>query len=170
MKVHIEQDSPIPETTNQFVLSPTGDYGPFDLIEFYQDGIKQSFGAYQAQFVKFGGIVYRESEYIELLKQLNVVVEAEPVSLDEILQRDQTIVITDAQPTVQAENSNPTELAPYNVQTPDGSEPVPQPISTDQTVPVLESPSPEAESSPSVDETNPEEPSQPAADSNNESN
>lgn len=99
MKVRIVQHQPVPENKGCFVLSPSGDYGPFDPIEFYrEDTPGKAYGVFQAQFIKFGGVAYRDQEYIELLKQLGVIVEEEPKTLSEMLLEDPSIVVIDVEP------------------------------------------------------------------------
>lgn len=65
--IHIQKDQTIPENENIRVFSPTGDYNDTDLIEYYSaedPTIPQ--GAYHAQFVKYGGLVYRFNDPKEL--------------------------------------------------------------------------------------------------------
>lgn len=65
--IHIQKDQEIPENENIRVFSPTGDYNDTDLIEYYSvedPAIPQ--GAFHAQFIKYGGIVYRFNDPKEL--------------------------------------------------------------------------------------------------------
>lgn len=65
--IHIQKDQTIPENENIMVLSETGDYNDTDLIEYYsidEPGVAK--GAYHAQFIKYGGIVYRFNDPKEL--------------------------------------------------------------------------------------------------------
>lgn len=69
--IHIEQNQTIPENENIRVLSQAGDYNDTDLIEYYsikEPGIAQ--GAYHAQFIKYGGLVYRFSDPKELGEEI----------------------------------------------------------------------------------------------------
>ena len=98
MKVRIYQDQPVPDSPGILVLSPTGDYAPFDFIECYLAGMPgQSYCAHQAQFVKFGSIVYRETEYINLLNQLGLV-NIQPETLQDMLLKDQSTIVIDKDP------------------------------------------------------------------------
>jgi hypothetical protein len=65
--IHIEKDQAIAENENIKVLSPTGDYNDTDLIEYYSvEEPEVAQGAYHAQFIKYGGIVYRFNDPKEL--------------------------------------------------------------------------------------------------------
>jgi len=69
--IYIEQDQTIPENENIRVLSKTGDYNDTDPIEYYsveEPGVAQ--GAYHAQFIKYGGLVYRFSDPKELGEEI----------------------------------------------------------------------------------------------------
>lgn len=93
MKVRITQGEPVPEQVGLVVLSPTGDYGPFDLIECSRaDRPGQAYCAYQAQFIKFGGVAYRDEEYLELLKARGLV-KTEQKTMAEMLEADQAEVV-----------------------------------------------------------------------------
>lgn len=65
--IHIEQGQPLFEHKNLRVKSATGDYADSDLIKFYD--IKDTsnvYGSYQAQYVKYGGLVYKFNDPKEL--------------------------------------------------------------------------------------------------------
>lgn len=114
MKVRITQHDPVPGQSECFVFSPTGDYDSFDLVEVYvKENPDVSNGALQAQYVKFGPVVYREDEYTELLKQLDVIKEAEP-TVDEIISQNASTV---AEPVDVEKNPQPeaNDSAPYTV-------------------------------------------------------
>lgn len=65
--IHIEQGQSIPENENIFVASPIGDYEDNALIEFYNsEDPEKIVGAFAAQYVKYGGLVYRFSDPKEL--------------------------------------------------------------------------------------------------------
>ena len=65
--IHIEKEQKIAENENIIVYSPSGDYNDFDLIEYCQiDNPNVALGAFQAQFVKYGGLVYQFNEPAEL--------------------------------------------------------------------------------------------------------
>ena len=72
--IHIEQGQKIPENENLRVSSPTGDYDDNALIEFY-DVVNPNIvvGAFAAQFVKYGSIVYKYSSPRELGEALLLV-------------------------------------------------------------------------------------------------
>lgn len=98
MKVRIYKDQPIPENADLFVWSDTGDYGPFDLIFTYRAGSPGfQVSALQAQFVKFGSIVYREAEYVDVLSQLGLV-NLKPDTLTDMLTADQSAIVVDKNP------------------------------------------------------------------------
>lgn len=57
--IHIEKGESIKDNENLRIKSPSGDYDDADLIEFYDvDDKKNVSGAFQAQYVKYGGMVY----------------------------------------------------------------------------------------------------------------
>jgi hypothetical protein len=69
--IHIEQNQKIPENPGLRVLSPTGDYNDVDLIECAPlDGDDIAVASLQAQFIKYGGLVYRYNEPEELGKAI----------------------------------------------------------------------------------------------------
>lgn len=96
MKVRIYNNQIVPENPSLVVLSPTGDYGPFDLIECGESGGAVA-AAFQAQYVKFGGVVYREQEYIEVLSKLGLV-DLKPDTLSDMLTSDKTAIVIDRDP------------------------------------------------------------------------
>lgn len=98
MKVRIYQNQIVPENADLYVLSPTGDYGPFDLIQcFKKDNRTFACCALQAQFIKFGGVVYREDEYIDVLGRLGLV-DLKPETLNDMLTGDKTSIVVDKDP------------------------------------------------------------------------
>lgn len=65
--IYIEQDQKISENENMRVFSPTGDYNDSDFIEFYdKENSNVVIGAYHAQYVKYGSLVYRYTDPKEL--------------------------------------------------------------------------------------------------------
>lgn len=57
--IHIEKGESIKDNENLRIKTPSGDYDDADLIEFYDiDDKKNVSGAFQAQYVKYGGLVY----------------------------------------------------------------------------------------------------------------
>lgn len=64
--IHIEKDQKILENENMRVASPTGDYNDFDLIEFYDVQNEEVVGAYHAQYIQYGSMVYRYTDPKEL--------------------------------------------------------------------------------------------------------
>ncbi len=65
--IHIEKDQKIAENENLRVATATGDYEDTALIEFYEiskPGIAT--GSFQAQFIKYGGVVYKFNDPKEL--------------------------------------------------------------------------------------------------------
>lgn len=98
MKVRIYQNQIVPENSDLYVLSPTGDYSPFDLIQcFKKDNRTLACCALQAQFVKFGGVVYREDEYIDVLGRLGLV-DLKPETLNDMITGDKTSIVVDKDP------------------------------------------------------------------------
>lgn len=97
MKVRIYQNQVVPENPTLRVLSPTADYGPFELIQCGDIGSGLATAAFQAQFVKFGGLVYREQEYIEVLSKLGLV-DLKPDTLADMLTSDKTSIVVDRDP------------------------------------------------------------------------
>lgn len=97
MKVRIYQNQPVPENPALIVLASTGDYGPFDLIPCGEASNGVATAAFQAQFLKFGGLVYREQEYIEVLSNLGLV-DLRPDTLSDMLTGDKTSIVIDRNP------------------------------------------------------------------------
>lgn len=161
MKVRITQHQPVPENEGRFVLSPSGDYGPFDPIEFYRaDMPGQSYGAFQAQFIKFGGVAYREQDYVELLKQLEIIAEEKPETLNEMLLADPSVVVIDAEPVKKSEepvaspesekySTTTAEATPPAETTPPAEITPPVEVLPDTTV-ITPTPSPIATSTPDI--------------------
>lgn len=113
--IHIEQNQKIKDDDNLVVITPTGDYEDGALIEFYDvhnpDVVA---GSFQAQYIKYGSLVYQFNEVKELgvailaidpesthtaasfvrmtnelLSQMNQG-SLEPASLDQVLSVEQT--------------------------------------------------------------------------------
>ncbi len=65
--IHIENNSEIIENKNLRVASPTGDYEDTALVDFF-DISKPGMvaGSFQAQYIKYGGLVYKFNEPSEL--------------------------------------------------------------------------------------------------------
>jgi hypothetical protein len=69
--IHIDQDQTISENSNLRVMTPTGDYEDSTLIEFYDVSAPAIVsGAFQAQYVKYGNMVYTFNDPIELGKEI----------------------------------------------------------------------------------------------------
>lgn len=93
MKVHIERGQAVPEQPGLVVTSPTGDYSPLDLVECGPaDRLGLSTCSYQAQYIQYGGVAYRDQEYLELLKSRGLV-EVEEKTLDDMLRADGAKVV-----------------------------------------------------------------------------
>jgi hypothetical protein len=61
--IHLEQGQIVPDSTNLRVLVPTGDYNDNDLIECYgADDPTLAACSFQAQYIKYGGLVYKFNE------------------------------------------------------------------------------------------------------------
>lgn len=71
MVIHIEQDSQVPENECLRVAAPTGDYDDSALIPCYSvDDPSSITGSFQAQFIKYGGMVYRFNEAKDLGEEI----------------------------------------------------------------------------------------------------
>lgn len=139
MKVRIYKDQSIPENPDLFVFSPTGDYGPFDLIGTYQKGTPGvQFSSLQAQYVKFGGVVYREKEYIDILSQLGLV-DLKPDTLNDMLTADQSAIVVDKNPLDNLPDTPEPEEATVSATSADNYA-----TTTDSTIPPTDTPSPSA--------------------------
>lgn len=69
--IHIEENQNIEENPHLKVVTPTGDYEDTALIEFYDVATPSIVvGAFQAQYVKYGSMVYRFNDHIELGKAI----------------------------------------------------------------------------------------------------
>lgn len=69
--IHIEKNQEVFGAPNLRVSSPTGDYDDTDLIEFYDISKNQTPpGAFQAQCVKYGNLVYKFSDAKELGEEI----------------------------------------------------------------------------------------------------
>ena len=69
--VHIEKSQKVPQNENLIVFSPSGDYDEDQLIECCEiNNPSVAIGAYQAQFIKYGGVVYRFNDEEELGAEL----------------------------------------------------------------------------------------------------
>jgi len=65
--IYIEQGQVIPENEKLMVSSPSGNYGDNTLIEFYHvDNRDLIIGTYQAQFIRYGSMVYKFNDVKEL--------------------------------------------------------------------------------------------------------
>ena len=65
--IHIEKDQKISENDNLRVATPTGDYDDNSLIEFYNiDKPGVVVGAFAAQYIKYGSVVYKFTDAKEL--------------------------------------------------------------------------------------------------------
>lgn len=157
--IHIEQHQLVPENSKLRVLSVTGDYSDNDAIECYnEDEPEIAVCSYQAQFIKYGGIVYRFNTPEELgaaLVQLDpesthnsallfkedeerrqkrlagTLVPENPVPADEAISpiAQQEAVVEAEQPVEEEEVVPPPEEAPVEEPTPAPSEEtVPSPI------------------------------------------
>ncbi len=139
MKIRILQHEAVPENTNLFVYDSTGDYGPFDLIQCYQATDPTTpYTAFQAQFIKFGSIAYREKEYVELLSSLGIV-DLKPETLQEMLTNDPTVIVVEKPDTetssVKTENApeTPTDTSLTTTTTPLSPTPEVTPQNTEPT-------------------------------------
>jgi hypothetical protein len=65
--IHIDKDQIVTDNENLRVMTPTGDYEDGALIEFYDvNNPDVAAGAFQAQCIKYGNMVYRFNEPAEL--------------------------------------------------------------------------------------------------------
>jgi len=69
--IYIEQGQVIPENEKLMVSSPSGNYGDSALIEFYNvDNRDIIVGTYQAQFIRYGSMVYKFNDVKELGEEI----------------------------------------------------------------------------------------------------
>lgn len=69
--IHIEKDQNILENENIRVASSTGDYNDSDFIEFYDvNNPSVVAGAFHAQYVKYGSLVYKFNDPVELGEEI----------------------------------------------------------------------------------------------------
>ncbi|MBP6857852.1 MAG: hypothetical protein KBC11_01530 [Candidatus Pacebacteria bacterium] len=69
--IHITQDQNVFESENLKVATLTGDYEDGTLIEFYDvDSPNIISGTFQAQYIKYGGLVYKFSGHKELGEEI----------------------------------------------------------------------------------------------------
>ncbi|MEN9921612.1 MAG: hypothetical protein RLZZ517_590 [Candidatus Parcubacteria bacterium] len=69
--IHIEKDQKILENENLRVYSKSGDYQDDELIEVYDVNNPEIIsGAFAAQYIRYGGIVYKFNDPIELGKEI----------------------------------------------------------------------------------------------------
>ncbi len=69
--IHIEKNQNIPENENLKVFTNTGDYEDVDLIEFYDvSNPGMAIGSFQAQYIKYGSLVYRCNDNLELGREI----------------------------------------------------------------------------------------------------
>lgn len=133
MKVHIERGQAVPEQPDLTVTSPTGDYDPLDLVECGPaDRLGLSTCSYQAQYIQYGGVAYRESEYLEMLQREGLI-EVKEQTLDQLLRADQGKVVG-VPGTVDA----PVEVAPPPSEPQAVPEPAPSPAPTPKPMPIPE--------------------------------
>lgn len=65
--IHIDQGTKVPENENFIVATATGDYADSALIEFYDTRNPDVIlGSFEAQYIKYGGMVYRCNNHKEL--------------------------------------------------------------------------------------------------------
>ncbi len=160
--IHIDQDQNIIENENLKVLTPTGDYEDTALIEFYDiNNPDFTTGTFQAQYIKYGGVVYKfngpkelgeeilkidpesthtAASYVrmtnELLDQMNTG-SLEPSSLDQ--------VITDEQIKTEEQMLNNEEpIVEENIEEPISENPVEEiPVTTTTENTIIVEPTPE---------------------------
>jgi hypothetical protein len=69
--IHIEKNQNIPENENLRIFTETGDYEDTALIEFYDISNSDiAVGSFQAQYVKYGSLVYRYNDNLELGREI----------------------------------------------------------------------------------------------------
>ncbi len=115
--IHIETEQYLVDSTNLKVSSPTGDYEDQDLIECVdRENSVTSVIAYQAQYVKYGGMVYSfgsskelgveilkvdpqsthaAASYVRMIEELDTQMnqgELEPSSLKNVLSDEQEVM------------------------------------------------------------------------------
>jgi len=69
--IHLEKNQAVTGDAGLVVASSTGDYEDNDLVECYSTGTSGAVGAsYQAQYVKYGNLVYQYNDPVELGKEI----------------------------------------------------------------------------------------------------
>lgn len=162
--IHIEKDQNIVENENLRVSTSTGDYEDGALVEFYNiDSPDVVVGTFQAQYIKYGGMVYTfgghkelgeailkidpesthtAASYVRMSNQLLAQMEGgslEPDSLDQVISEEQT--------KMEDKMENPPETPPEDIP---AEEVVPE-DSTATEADTTEEPLPEDSSVPEVD-------------------
>lgn len=163
--IHIEKDQEIAGQKELRVSSPSGDYEDSSLIEFYHvDNASVVSGAFQAQYVKYGGLVYNYSDhatlgdaillldpesthtaasYVRMNRELLAKMDEgtlEVTSLQETLDAEQTTMESKMDNSVQPAilEEKPTESAPTpDVTTEDSTAPIDVPPQTTGTVEIV---------------------------------
>ena len=81
--VHIEKLQKVPQNENLIVFSPSGDYDEDQLIECCEiNNPGVAIGAYQAQFIKYGGLVYQYNTPEELA---GAILKVDPLSSHKVV-------------------------------------------------------------------------------------
>ncbi len=173
--IHIEQGQSVADNENLKVVTATGDYSDNALIEFCNvDTPEVVAGSFAAQYIKYGGMVYRfngakelgeeilkidtesthtAASYVrmtnELLSQMDEG-SLEPTSLDQ--------VISDEQAKTEGQMESPVEEVPAEEETPVEETPVEEDVpAVEEEVPVEETPAEVPVEEPPVEEVPVEE-------------
>lgn len=163
--IHIEKNQNIADNENLRVATPTGDYEDGALIEFYDTNDEGAIaGTFQAQYIKYGGMVYSfgghkelgegilkidpnsthtAASFVRMTNQLLAQMEEgslEPSSLDQVITEEQaktTDQIEDPQEDLPTEEIPPEEVLPEEEINPEEPEAVldPEVIVPDEVVP-----------------------------------
>ncbi len=165
--IHIEKDTDVIENPNTKVATATGDYEDNALIEVYStDEPDKIVGAFQAQFIRYGSMVYAcnghmelgaailkidpesthtSASYVrmsrELLSQMNGG-SLESTSLDEVISAEKKSTEEKIGEEPEVVDEPPTEALPEEPVAPDPEEVVPQEV-PEEIVPPIEEAVPE---------------------------
>lgn len=160
--IHIEQHQLVPENSKLRVLSVTGDYSDNDAIECYnEDEPEIAVCSYQAQFIKYGGLVYRYNTPEELGAAL---VQLDPESTHNsalLFKEDEERRLKRLAGTLVPENPVPADEAISPIAQQEAVVEAEQPVEEEAVPPVVEEEVPAEEPTPTPSEETPPTPIDP---------
>lgn len=141
--IHIEKDQVVPESTDLKVAAPTGDYEDSALIPVCDiHKPEEVTGSYQAQYIKYGGLVYRFNDpkdlgaailkvdpdsthmaasYVRMTEELLAQMNAGSLESDSLTQ-----AMSDEQSNMQTPTQDTASTDAPDVPAPSAPEPLPQ--------------------------------------------